>query len=401
MLPFKLGFSARTRNDLIQNETSDFVRSLFRESTGLALIYDGTYLRHGKSANSCYQRKTYSMQKTTHLVKPFTICTTTGYVIDMLGPFEAVKNDAQIMQECFEKFGLGEFLREGDACFVDRGFRNVERYLQDRGLTVYMPSTKQGKQLTTEQANHSKCVTKIRWAVVAVHGMIKQKYRIFDQRIDNDMLPKIGILTRIACFLHNTFGKRLRSDQTVFDEVSERMLHLRNAPNTLAEEAEQNRWNLLRERTWIPVTSDSVPDFPEMTERDLKIFFTGTYQLSQSVSYLAEMLTTENTLTVMYHRDNTNILKLEVPSRHKKRSKYRCYIDYVPDSIGDSGVKRYYCECPNGKRTVGCCSHVAAVVYYLSCARYLPRIIRPAAILDSMFHDGASVPVIDEDSEED
>ena len=31
-------------------------------------------------------------------------------------------------------------------------------------------------------------------------------------------------------------------------------------------------------------------DFPEMTEEDLKIFFTRTYQLQQAISYHAEML---------------------------------------------------------------------------------------------------------------
>ena len=55
VLPFRFGFSARSRSDLIMNETSDFVKALFGESVGLALIYDGTYLRHGKSANNCYQ----------------------------------------------------------------------------------------------------------------------------------------------------------------------------------------------------------------------------------------------------------------------------------------------------------------------------------------------------------
>ena len=77
VLPFRFGFSARSRTDLIQNETSEFARELFGTGDNLALIYD---LRHGKSANSSYQRKSFSGQKKTPLVKPFTICTMTGYV---------------------------------------------------------------------------------------------------------------------------------------------------------------------------------------------------------------------------------------------------------------------------------------------------------------------------------
>ena len=401
VLPRGLGFSARTRSDLIENETSDFVRTLFGVSGKLALIYDGTYLRHGKSANNSYQMKSYSGQKKTHLCKPFTICTTTGYVIDMLGPFTANLNDAKIMKDCVEdSSGLGGFLEAGDVCFVDRGFRDVKPFLESKGYTVYMPSLKTQKQLTTEEANYSRFVTKVRWAVEAVHGIIKQKYRILDHRIDNDLLPKIRVLTRIACYLNNTYGRRLRSDQDMFGEVSGRMLEMQNVPNTLAQEAEEKRWNLVK-RPWIAVTSASVPDFPEMTERDLKIFFTGTYQLSQAVSYLAAMLKEDNSINVKIHRDDSNVLKVEVPSRHIRRKTYRCYIDYVPQSIGHAGVRRHYCECANGKRTVGCCSHVAAVVYYLSYARFLNGILKPADILSSLFHDGASVPVINEDSDED
>ena len=113
------------------------------------------------------------------------------------------------------------------------------------------------------------------------------------------------------------------------------------------------------------------------------------------------MLNEDDTLNLKYHRDNTNILKKEVRCRHVRVKKYRCYIEYVPESIGCSGIKRHYYECANGARTVGCCSHVAAIIYYLSHARYLSRIIRPAEILSSLFNQGATIPVIEEDSDED
>ena len=110
------------------------------------------------------------------------------------------------------------------------------------------------------------------------------------------------------------------------------------------------------------------------------------------------MLEEDDTLSsnLWYHLDNSNILKLRVPSRHRSNKQYRCYIDYVPESTGCAGIRRHYCECANGARTVGCCSHVAAVIYFLSHARDLSRIIRPAAILNSLFKDRAGVPVIEE-----
>ena len=75
-----------------------------------------------------------------------------------------------------------------------------------------------------------------------------------------------------------------------------------------------------------------------------------------------------------------------------------CFIKYIPDSIGVSGLT---CECANGKRTVGCCSHVAAVVYYLCHARYLSKIFKPAEILSKVFEENNFIPVIESDNDED
>ena len=334
VLPNEFGYSARTREE---NETSPFVKELYG-TTGLALIFDGTYLRHGKSSNNLYPRESHSGQKKTHLCKPFTICTTTGYVVDMLLPSEANLNDAQIMKWALDT-GLKDFLQPGDDCFVDRGFRDVKGDLENMGFLVRMPLCLGGnKQFTAAQANESRFVTKIRWAVESVHGIIKQKYRIFDHRIDNNLLPKIGIMLRIACHINNMYGKRLSSDRHMQDEVVKRMLRMQNAPNTLGEEAAANNWNRVQ-RPWIDVTSDSIVDFPDLTEEQLKILFTGSYQLKQAVSYLAEMLDEADTMNLKYHRDNTNILKLQVQSRHSNANKYRCYIDYVPNSHGVEGIK--------------------------------------------------------------
>jgi len=62
------------------------------------LICDGTYVRHQKSTNNKFQRKSFSGQKKVPLCKPFTICATDGYIIDMLGPYPANLNDAGILK---------------------------------------------------------------------------------------------------------------------------------------------------------------------------------------------------------------------------------------------------------------------------------------------------------------
>ena len=184
------------------------------------------------------------------------------------------------------------------------------------------------------------------------------------------------------------YGKRLSSDQTMFTEIIERMLRLQHQPNTLGDLVAENNWNRAR-RVWCDVSSDSVEDFPDLSESQLKIFFTGSYQLAQSVSYLAEILNDDDTLNLKYHRDDSNILKM----RHINKKKYRCYIEYDPSLDGVDAITRHYCECGNGARTVGCCSHVAAVVFYLSHARYQYRVIRPAEILTYLFNHDPRVPV--------
>lgn len=64
----------------------------------LVIICDGTYIRLQKRANNEYQRKSYSGQKKVPLCKPFTICTTNGFVIDMLGSYTANMNNADNMK---------------------------------------------------------------------------------------------------------------------------------------------------------------------------------------------------------------------------------------------------------------------------------------------------------------
>ena len=69
-------------------------------------------------------------------------------------------------------------------------------------------------------------------------------------------------------------------------------------------------------RIYLTVTANEILYFPEMSERDLTIFFTGSYQISQAVSYLAEMLNKDGKLPLQYVKEEPNVLKFEVKSRH-------------------------------------------------------------------------------------
>lgn len=286
------------------------------------------------------------------LCKPFTICTTDGYVVDMLGPYPANLNDAEIFRTLFQNPNkFCNLVKENDIMVLDRSFRDVKDELETKHIRVLMAALKgKRKQLTTKESNEFRYVTKIRWAVEAVHGILKQKYRLLDHKLDNKLLPHIGIYFKIASFLNNQFGKRLGSDAEISSEIIERMRVTKDIENTLAAEALKKGW-YRKKLIFQSVSSEDISDFPEMTIRDLKILFTGTYQLSQAVSYLAEMIDKDGNIRIQYVKEESNVLKLQVQSRHISKKVYRCFLRYVPDSIGISGLSDYACECANGNRT--------------------------------------------------
>ncbi|EFN65199.1 hypothetical protein EAG_00423, partial [Camponotus floridanus] len=133
ILPTRFGLQALNRDDIINNHTTTIAKKLFDVQENMFLICDGTYARYQKSTNSEYQRKSFSGQKKVHLCKPFTICATDGYVVDMVGPFLANQNDVDILKIIMEDpNGLSKFLKEGDTFVLDRGFRDIKSDLEEK-----------------------------------------------------------------------------------------------------------------------------------------------------------------------------------------------------------------------------------------------------------------------------
>ena len=108
-----------------------------------------------------------------------------------------------------------------------------------------------------------------------------------------------------------------------------------------------------------------------------------------------------NNINLEYIKIKPNIIKVLIRSRHINSKTYKCYIEYKPNSIGYSGILRHACVCANGVRIVGSCCQIAAVIYYLSNARYKSKIIRPTKVFLELFTTSDIDRVIDEDSDED
>ena len=122
-VPFFLG--ANRSRKFYLNHTSQLVKSLYvLRKKDLAVVADGTYCRCEKSNNNNFQYNTYSGQKKDSLIKPFLICTTDGYIIDLYGPFAANKNDSSILDSILNTdTNIRRILKpEYSLMFLDRGY---------------------------------------------------------------------------------------------------------------------------------------------------------------------------------------------------------------------------------------------------------------------------------------
>ena len=128
-----------------------------------------------------FQRMTYSGQKKRNLVKPFLFCVTNGRILDLYVPFAAIDNDSTIIKDLLKKNHnkIKQTRRENDIFVLDRGFRDAVKDLEGLGYKVMMPAylDSDKKQLTTEQANNSRLVTKSRWVIEAINGILKQSFK--------------------------------------------------------------------------------------------------------------------------------------------------------------------------------------------------------------------------------
>ena len=108
------------------------------------MIADGTYCYIQKSSHYEFQRKTYSVQKKRNLIKPFLVCAADGTIIDIYGPYDAILNDANIMERVLsEDKSLRELIMEGDILIADRGFRDCKRNIKKKyKIDVITPTCK-------------------------------------------------------------------------------------------------------------------------------------------------------------------------------------------------------------------------------------------------------------------
>ena len=108
------------------------------------------------------------MHKGQHLLKPVLLSASDGYILDIQGSYfsDSRNNDAQLFRNEFERdmANMAESIQENDIVIVDQGYQDAIPLLERFGIRYKMPPVlRRGeRQLTTEDANDARLITKTR-----------------------------------------------------------------------------------------------------------------------------------------------------------------------------------------------------------------------------------------------
>jgi hypothetical protein len=304
--------------------------------------------------------------------------------------FPATKNDATILSEILENDEhLRNLLKKDDVFILDRGFRDVIDELEKKQYAAHMPALleKNQDQLTTSQANQSRFVTKVRYVVEKLNAHLKRSFKAL-RDVQNKTLPHILKDYRIAGALINKYFSRLISDTEDGKEIVTQMKSRLNRENSLMKIVEEHE--LKKKSNFQKLDAVELTDFPHLDLPTIKTNITlGNYQLKQAIGYIAEHFD-NGKYEIRLNEDNfiltnSKIVRVDFRSRHSNATKYRTYIKYLPGVNRASAVEDWYCSCKVGTREVGCCSHIAAIIYYFAKKRTKENYLKPAANLPSIF----------------
>ena len=90
-------------------------------------------------------------------------------------------------------------------------------------------------------------------------------------------------------------------------------------------------------------------------------------------------------------------MRAKIQSPHKNSTSYDVWIQYSANEI-----LGWYCTCPADARVVGCCAHVASILWYLSFARFHPEQLKQeSSYFLNSFEDAAEYSDASDDTEPD
>lgn len=410
-VPENIGLNAITREQYIERHVTEFANQLYNQhpERPVAIAYiDGTYAYIPKSTNFRALRQSYCLHKSRHLVKPALIVAPDGYILDIHNPYfsDYHNNDAAMLHNEFEnnENELRDWFNEGDIFILDRGYTDVLPYLENLGIECKVPTLLQRgqRQFDTEDANDCRLITKTRWLVEARNGHIKSMFKFFSGVIAMDHVPNLGDFYRIAGAIINKYREPIHMEDAD-RELAQEMLRRSRVPNVVQARVEIENFGR-RNGGWARLNENHALNFPILDLDYLKEITIGVYQINLSPSYIQDKLQREGTETFEFDErfDEPGLIRVRVYSRFRNAMKHQLFIAYrIEDDENEEAHGRdeedieqgvifgYYCTCRSGARTLGCCAHVASVLWFLGYARHQARIRYPsAALLDNIMDAG-------------
>lgn len=392
----------RSREEMIDSNTQ-IGSSLFcaDDPDCVILICDGTYIYVDKSRNYEFQKKTYTDQKKRNFVKIMMCVTCDGTIFAALGPFAANDNDAKILKSICENSNVFETLKEGDVFILDRGFRDCVNYLKEKHFQVKMPAllqkSKKKNQLSTIEANKSRLVTATRYVIETRNGHLKTIFKMFNKNWNPLHLKHLMDDVLICSAIINLYFEKLISNKGMEAEISARMLSRVNTENILSKVVVRVQFERHLKKFEL---FDDFDTLPMLNELDLIYIALGRYQIEQAESYCQEHMKDNDSRFVVFafpdhlcreflpsFFDNDRqpkLLMAQLKSRFISKKFHNTFLLIDERANGEDIVLSYYCECYNGARTVGCCSHVMCVIWF-TLFKKNRNIPKPAAFLDNFF----------------
>lgn len=379
--------------NVILNHNTPTAKVLFDvgDDNGVCL-FDATYRFVQKSKNFAGQKQLWSDQKKMPLTKPMVGCAPDGYVLFVFGPYDATHNDAVILKDCLVRYdNTLSVLKRDDVVIVDNGFRDVVAALEDKGLNAYIPGT---GQRDTAAANKARFVTKIRWVNEQVFGRLKKKFKLFALPAHNSTLEHDYEILLIAFAFLNVFHEPILSDKE-HEDIAILMKSRLGVPNLLKDVVDHHNLSKVKvpyidlNYTWLDnVANNLVLGFPQLSLDDLYAVSLGPYQIKNALSYFAQHQK-DNIFLVQKFQPNPRdrlsaldyanfgitvsdplLVKAYMKSRFRSTKNHHIFVLIDKSKIERASIVEYFCTCETGSRTVGCCSHVMTIIWYLGYGQY-------------------------------
>lgn len=250
-------------------------------------------------------------------------------------------------------------------------------------------------QLTTMQANKSRLVTKMRFAIETANGRMKSKWSLFQKIIPSILTKNLMPDYRIGAALLNVFGKPIHCENGNV-HIASLMKNLVDTKNDLVRVINSKNFKKTRKRNF--GTLEGELHFPKLDLDEMKNISLGIYAMKQAISYAAEHVKIHGYFKISilpsefvdthFGRicskkkiDAPIFISAAIKSRYRGSKMHNAYILY--DAVEKQKIL-HYCECQHGQRTVGCCSHIMAIIFYFGFSRYYDA-KDPASHLNDFF----------------